>query len=109
MPYCPQCRYEFKEGIKKCPDCETELVEELDEELEHKFVLIENMESDLTAEMIKEALENNEIPSIIKSDFFHEGFLAEPANLPGSHSAIFVPDDQVEKAREIIDNITKEK
>lgn len=109
MPYCPKCRYEFKEGIKKCPDCETELVEELGEELEHKFVLIESLESDLTADMVREALEREGIPSIIKSDFFHEGFLAEPGNLPGSFSAIFVPDDQVEDAREIIDAITKEK
>jgi hypothetical protein len=109
MAFCPKCRYEFKEGVKKCPDCETVLVDQLEEEPEHKFVLVDSMESDLLADMVKEALDNNDIPSIIKSDFFHEGFLAEPASLPGSHSAIFVPEDRVEEAREIIDIIAKEK
>lgn len=109
MGFCPKCRYEFKEGIKKCPDCETELVDELEEEVETKFVLIKNLDSDLTADMIKDALKDQGIASIVKSDFFHEGFLAEPGSLPGAHSAIFVPDDQVKKARKIIDSITPEK
>jgi len=29
VPFCPQCRYEYIEGIQRCPDCQVELVAEL--------------------------------------------------------------------------------
>lgn len=29
MPFCPQCRYEYIEGIQECPDCRIGLVAEL--------------------------------------------------------------------------------
>lgn len=29
MPFCPKCKYEYKEGIKICSDCNVELVESL--------------------------------------------------------------------------------
>ena len=31
MPWCPKCRYEYKEGYTVCADCGVELVEELPE------------------------------------------------------------------------------
>lgn len=109
MGFCPECRYEFKDHIKKCPDCEVKLVEELpsEHESEEKLVLVKSLDSDVMADMIKEALMEEGIPSIIKSDFFHEGFLTEPTSFPGSHSAVFVPEHQAEAAEVIIDNITE--
>lgn len=32
MPFCPKCRYEYKEGIEICSDCKVPLVEELSNE-----------------------------------------------------------------------------
>jgi len=32
MPWCPQCKYEYKAGIKVCADCGCELVDELPKE-----------------------------------------------------------------------------
>ena len=29
MPFCPVCKYEYIEGIKKCPDCDVALVAQL--------------------------------------------------------------------------------
>ena len=29
MPYCPKCKWEFKEGAKICSDCGSELVNTL--------------------------------------------------------------------------------
>ncbi|MBO4902487.1 MAG: hypothetical protein J5518_06820 [Lachnospiraceae bacterium] len=31
MPWCPNCKYEYKEGITVCADCGAELVDSLDE------------------------------------------------------------------------------
>lgn len=31
MPFCPKCRFEYREGIEKCPDCDLKLVEKLHE------------------------------------------------------------------------------
>ena len=36
MPYCPKCRYEYREGIEECPDCDVELVEVLPTEQEQE-------------------------------------------------------------------------
>ncbi len=36
--FCPNCRYEYQEGIVVCPDCETNLVEELPPEAQSEFV-----------------------------------------------------------------------
>ena len=33
MPWCPKCKTEYQEGIKRCADCDTELVDELPQEL----------------------------------------------------------------------------
>ena len=30
MPFCPQCRYEYREGLKICPECDVKLVDELE-------------------------------------------------------------------------------
>jgi hypothetical protein len=32
MPFCPNCRYEYRPGIEKCSDCGAQLVETLPEE-----------------------------------------------------------------------------
>lgn len=29
MPFCPQCRYEYRTGLHQCPDCGAALVEKL--------------------------------------------------------------------------------
>ena len=29
MPFCPKCKYEYREGFTLCPDCDVELVPEL--------------------------------------------------------------------------------
>ena len=31
MPYCPECRYEYRPAVERCPDCDTELVDRLPE------------------------------------------------------------------------------
>ena len=32
MPFCPKCKYEYREGITVCPDCDLKLIPKLHEE-----------------------------------------------------------------------------
>ncbi len=38
--FCPNCRYEYKEGVSTCPDCDVPLVSELppEEEIEPEYI-----------------------------------------------------------------------
>lgn len=56
MPYCPECKYEYVKGIKKCPDCGVELVDELPPEIilpESDWVIVYTTSFEYEAEMLK--------------------------------------------------------
>jgi hypothetical protein len=108
MPYCPECRYEFVEGIKKCPDCGAKLVEQLSPETEISisWVKLATLSSPLEAEMLKEALANQGIQAIIQTDMFHSAFITQTTTTAGSFAKVFVPANQETKAREIYREIS---
>jgi len=63
MPVCPNCNYEYVEGIAICPDCNSPLVEENDlqkfEELsEADWVLVYTSDNELEIGMLKGILES---------------------------------------------------
>lgn len=63
MPVCPNCTYEYVEGIAICPDCNTPLVEENElqkfEELsEADWVLVYISGDELEIDMLKGLLES---------------------------------------------------
>jgi hypothetical protein len=106
MPYCPNCKYEYKDNIEECPDCGAKLVDELEEETFEnvKYVLFRSLPSRLYAEMLKEALENEGIPSIIKGD--------DVAITLGSYSTtspvevtIWVPEEDLGRCEKIADEM----
>jgi transcription initiation factor TFIIIB Brf1 subunit/transcription initiation factor TFIIB len=70
MSFCPNCRYEYKEGVKECPDCGASLVEKLTDESPEgvEYIPLRSLPSRLYAEMLQEALKKEGIPSFIKSD-----------------------------------------
>jgi RNA polymerase subunit RPABC4/transcription elongation factor Spt4 len=64
MPVCPNCRYEYKEGIKICPDCGMELVDEL---TEAEWVIVYTSDKEYEIQMMKDELESAEIKAMILS------------------------------------------
>jgi hypothetical protein len=64
MPFCPNCTYEYVEGIKECPDCGTPLVKEL---IDHDWVVVYTSDQLYDVQMMKDALESAEIESNILS------------------------------------------
>ena len=106
MPYCPNCKYEYKDNIEECPDCGAKLVDKLEgETFENiKYVPFRSLPSRLYAEMLKEALENEGIPSIIKGDD-----VAITYGSYGTTSAvevsIWIPEDNLERAEQIADQM----
>jgi len=106
MPFCPNCRYEYEEGIKECPDCGATLVEKLKEDSPESvnYVPLRSLPSRLYAEMLQEALKKEGIPSFIKSDDIAITFPSY-----GTTSAvdviIWVPEEEMEKSEEIADQM----
>jgi hypothetical protein len=64
MPVCPNCKYEYVEGIKVCPDCGTPLVDEL---VEDEWIVVYTSDKDYEIEMIKDELESADIEATILS------------------------------------------
>ncbi|MEN6370498.1 MAG: DUF2007 domain-containing protein [Armatimonadota bacterium] len=76
MPFCPKCRYEYVEGIRKCPDCDVALVDALLEEPQKpkesekpaELVTVASFVYPVEAEMAKLKLENEGIQSVLSNE-----------------------------------------
>ena len=107
MPYCPNCRFEYKKGVNRCPEWGADIVNELPEEKppqKPNFVPLRNLPSRMYAQMLQEALKNEGIPSMIKGD---EGIplRTTTAHIPVSKIILCVPEKDLEKAEEIADQM----
>lgn len=108
MPICPVCKYEYVNGETECVDCGVQLVDELSTESDARLEDIQyapfrNYPSRLHAEMIREALANEGIPAIIKTD---EAFgFAEMGTSSSAGVALWVAEDSQELAGQIADRI----
>jgi len=79
MPFCPECRYEYRENVATCPDCGATLVASLPVGAEEKsgpfdrdkaredWVEIGNLPSWELSEMVLQGLRAKGIPAVVLS------------------------------------------
>ena len=106
MPVCPNCTYEYIEGIVICPDCNTPLVDasELNnyEKLsEEDWALVYNTFNLIDAEMLKENLKSAGISASILSQ--KDSSFPAPGDL--SNIKLFVKKADVPDALEFIQTV----
>lgn len=72
MPFCPDCKYEYNPGIKKCPDCGSRLVDKLPEEPvplpEVNLVEVASYPFEVQAQEARLLLESKEIKTVIRNE-----------------------------------------
>lgn len=106
MPICPNCDYEYKEGISICPDCGTVLLPDdefvsSEEWNEEDWVVAFVAQQEYEADMLKDNLESAGITTMILSQ--------KDRNFPApgdfSQIKIMVHKDDLEDAIQFINKI----
>jgi hypothetical protein len=106
MPICPNCKYEYIQGITICPDCNTKLVDTLelnnfDELSEDDWALVYTSFSVIDVDMLKEYLESSGIAASILSQ--KDSSFPAPGDL--STVKLFVRKADVQEALEFIQTV----
>ncbi|HEX3029283.1 MAG TPA: hypothetical protein VHT34_08275 [Clostridia bacterium] len=116
MPWCPNCRVEYREGFKVCNDCEVELVDELEPEpekdesetdesvLNDKLVLLTSVPTGMEFEMIKSLLRPYEIAVTKINRRLSSSIIGET----NAGIEIYVLSSQLEQAKDILENCPRE-
>ncbi len=117
--YCPRCKTEYPEGREECQECGTLLElhppkeEDLREEkTNHRFVPLRQNLSPLYAEMLREALDNEGIPALVKTSGIGAAIFAfqyVTASNPAAPVSVLVPEDSLSEAEAVAESIFPEK
>jgi hypothetical protein len=107
MPFCPNCRVEYRSGIERCSDCDVNLVEILPEDAEvepdstegEELVELAAFANAAEAEMIRELLEDNGIRTVLRGEVDPIGVVSGAAP-----STLLVEQDDLEDARGIYED-----
>ena len=108
MPVCPNCEYEYIEGMVICPDCNTPLVnaselKKYPELSEEDWVLVYTTFNMIDAQMLQENLESAEIAATILSQ--KDSSFPVPGDL--SRIKLFVKKQDVLSALEFIQTVKR--
>jgi hypothetical protein len=111
MPYCPNCRYEYREGVEKCLDCNMKLVDQLPPKpdagtIDEEFVPIFSARDNEEAEVVKGVLKDAGI-EVIEQAEPSDWRLPGVYGIPGGPEFLTVPASRAEEARRVIDEALK--
>ena len=110
MPFCPKCKYEYREGIARCPDCDLPLRAHLREEpkaepMEDAWVVVATAANEMEARVIRGVLESAGIPVWERADIVK---VLNPLSIgPLAEESIAVPESRVEDASNILRDALK--
>lgn len=82
MPWCPNCKFEYKEGITHCADCGAELVETYEE--------IMAMEEQQAAELEKHAAEARAIEQVNLEEYIEKQEILKEQALQAHEAATYM-------------------
>ena len=107
MPYCPECRYEYTEGIEECPDCREKLVDALPDEPESQLkdpnlVCVASYPFDIDAQQAKLRLQSHGIQSVLVNEVMSQTDLILVFADGGVR--VMVRKEDLNKAREVLES-----
>lgn len=101
MPYCPNCKYEYVDGVESCPDCKVELVSEPPPDEIEDMTPIYVAEDPTEAAILRGILEEAGIPVRERADVDTD---LDVFAGPIAEEAIMVPSTRAEEAKNILKN-----
>ena len=116
MPYCPECRFEYRPSVRQCPDCGAGLVDHLPEEPEPKpneglrQVVLCTVCGHIPAGLIGDALTSQKIPYRVQAGSMLDG--GEPAaqiigDVQGHPYRVYVNQRDLAQARVIVSDFER--
>lgn len=115
MPFCANCRYEYRPGITMCPDCNQPLVDKLAPRTaattpDQSWVPVCDVPSDFNSSLARGALESRNIPSIVMSSTFKAygvdaTYTSQLLNSPKAINVIMVPREFVDEATLVLEAV----
>jgi len=105
MPWCPKCDAEYIEGFKVCKQCNVELVEKFEPEIinNSSIAFLLNVSNIDKADVVESMLNSYEIP-VLKKHRETGSYLNIYMGMADFGTDIYVPNEQLELARDIIEN-----
>jgi len=111
MPYCPECRFEYRPGVDRCPDCGEALLEGSPPAPEHQslpppgteLVLLCPVADPTEAEIVRSALAEAGITALIRRHGPLTGELAAVADgATHDYALIFVTRNRLTEAQQAL-------